>query len=416
MRRFLLLFGVLLASPACGRPSISVSKPAAQVDPGRITLTPEAEARLGIVAGLASVAQVTGPTRRLYPGEVMPAPGDAAMLTAPLAGTVTAVAATGLPAAGSPVQAGQPILVLSPLPMLSERAQVATILSEIDAQVARARSQEQTAVLALARAQSLVADGLAGKKLLEEASANSDSARATRQAVEAQRAALTNKAAVGGSSMRVGLLAPTRIPAPFDGFVRDVRVTLHQHVAIGTPLCEVVRRAALWVRVAVPSSQIASVAPEADALISDLSASPSAAPLRVPPVPHAPQTSQPGTGALDLYFQLPDAAPFRIGQRVAAWVVNANAAASPRSDDSRALRSVGDLLAIPAAALLYSPSGETWVYQRTTPQTFVHRRVDVLRSDGDRILLRGSSTLPAGALLVTAGAAELAGVEYGVAK
>ena len=416
MRSFLLLCGFLLASQACGRPAIPVSKQVAHVEAGRITLKPEAEARLGIVAGLVSPAQAMGPTRRLYAGEVMPAPGDAALLTAPLAGSVTAVAASGLPSAGTPVQAGQAILALVPLPTLSERVQVATTLSEIDAQVARARNQEQTAALALARAQRLVADGLAGKKLLEEASANSDSARATRQAVEAQQAALTNKAAVGGSSARVGLLSQTRITAPFDGLVRDVRVALHQHVIAGAPLFEVVRRAALWVRVAVPSSQIAAVASDGNALISDLSASPSITPLRVLPVPHAPQTSQSGTGALDLYFQLPDAAPFRIGQRVAVWVANASDTASPSGADSREPRSASDFVAIPAAALLYNPSGETWVYQRTAPQTFVHRRVDVLRSEEDRVLLRTPSTLPAGALLVTAGAAELAGVEYGLAK
>lgn len=332
------------------------------------------------------------------------------MLTAPHAGTVTAVDDAGLPVAGALLRAGQVLLTLSPLPALGERAQVVTVLSEIDAQVARARIQEQSAALALSRAQRLVADGLAGDKLLEEARAGSASALATRQALESQQAALHNKTTASGVSARTGLLAPTRIEAPFDGFLRDVRVAPHQHVSAGTPLCEVVRRAALWVRVPIPSSQISAVAIEAHALIGDLSVHPSRAPLRAIPVPHAPQTSQPGSGALDVYFALPEAAPFRIGQHVAAWVAQSTGWGTGAGEDAL------DLTAIPTAALLYGPSGETWVYEQVAPQTYVHRRVDVLRSEGTQILLQGPSAPAVGAQLVTTGAAELVGVEYGVGK
>lgn len=408
MKRILSIAGTLLAALACGRPPPSPPPKVASVEAGRIVLTAEAESRLGIPAGLVPVTRPTGPTRRIYPGDVMPAPGHATVLTAPHAGTVMAADGAGLPVAGTPVRAGQVLLTLSPLPALGERAQVATALSEMDAQVARARIQEQAAALALSRAQRLVADGLAGDKLLEEARAASASALATRQALESQQAALTSKTTTNGSATRTGLLAQTRIEAPFDGFLRDVRVAPHQHVASGTPLCEVVRRAALWVRVPVPSSQIATVATDSDALISDLSARPIHAPLRVAPVPHAPQTSQPGSGALDVYFVLPDAAPFRIGQRVAAWVAHSTA--------SEAGGDAPDLTAIPTTALLYGPRGETWVYERSAPQTYLHRRVDVLRSEGAQVLLTGPSAPAVGAQLVTTGAAEIAGVEYGVGK
>ena len=345
----------------------------------------------------------------------MPAPGRSVLLTAPLAGTVAEVGPAGLPAAGTHVRAGQTLLALAPLPVLGERAQVATIFADIEGQVARARAQEQTAALALARAERLVRDGLAGEKLREEALAQRDSARATRQALESQQSALGASPRPGkppgdiGNTGNTGLLAQTRIDAPFDGFVRDLRVAVRQHVAVGTPLIEVVSRSALWLRVAVASSQISAVAADHDALVSELSPDPRAPPIPAAPVSQAPETTQPGTGILDLYFLLPDSARFRIGQRVAAWVAEAPEQSSPNPADH-------EHLAIPASALLYGPGGETWVYERTAPQVFTRRRVEVLRSEGPLLLLRAPTPLAPGSEIVTAGAVELQGAELGVGK
>lgn len=410
MHRFLLVC-IGISALACGlRPSAPASaKKPAPPEPGHITLTAEAETGLGILEGLAKVTRHRLPERRLYPGEIMPAPGRAVLLTAPLPGTVTEVDPAGLPAAGTRVRAGQPLVELAPLPVLGERAQVATVLSDTEAQVARARAQEQAAALALARAERLTREGLAGEKLLEEARTQNESARAARRAAESQQSALLGASSrPSGSSARSGLLAATRIDAPFDGFIRDVRVAPHQRVVAGTPLIEVVSRAVLWVRVPVASTEIFAVAAEQDALVGELSLGTSTLSIAAAPVLPSPETMQPGTSAVDLYFLLPEPARFRVGQRVAAWL--AQVASVP------GVPGVSESLAVPAAALLYGPSGESWVYERMSPQNYVHRRVEVLRSEGSLLVLRAAASLAVGADVVTAGAAELHGVELGVGK
>ena len=64
------------------------------------------------------------------------------------------------------------------------------------------------------------------------------------------------------------------------------------------------------------------------------------------------------------------------------------------------------------AALLYDADGRSWAYTNPTPLTFVREPVTVDRVDGDRAYLR-SGPAP-GTAVVTVGAAELLGVEYGV--
>lgn len=71
-------------------------------------------------------------------------------------------------------------------------------------------------------------------------------------------------------------------------------------------------------------------------------------------------------------------------------------------------------LAVPYAALLYETDGTTWVYTNPEPLVYVRHRIEVDRIEGDRVLL--VSGPPAGAAVVTTGAAELLGVELGVGK
>jgi hypothetical protein len=69
-------------------------------------------------------------------------------------------------------------------------------------------------------------------------------------------------------------------------------------------------------------------------------------------------------------------------------------------------------LSVPLAALLYDRNGATWVYAATAPLTYVRQRVTVARIAGDTVVLQ-SGPGP-GTQVVTVGAAELLGSEYGV--
>ncbi|HEV7677705.1 MAG TPA: hypothetical protein VGQ42_03970 [Candidatus Dormibacteraeota bacterium] len=71
-----------------------------------------------------------------------------------------------------------------------------------------------------------------------------------------------------------------------------------------------------------------------------------------------------------------------------------------------------DNLVIPVTALVYDKDGGTWVFLATQPLTFERRAVTIARVSGDRAVL--SSGPAAGSRVVTVGAAELLGTEYGV--
>jgi hypothetical protein len=69
---------------------------------------------------------------------------------------------------------------------------------------------------------------------------------------------------------------------------------------------------------------------------------------------------------------------------------------------------------IPYAAVLYDVNGNTWVYTMPERLTFVRDRVDIDYIEGDlAVLLSGP---PSGTAIVTAGADELYGTEFGVGE
>jgi hypothetical protein len=68
-------------------------------------------------------------------------------------------------------------------------------------------------------------------------------------------------------------------------------------------------------------------------------------------------------------------------------------------------------LVVPEAALLYDMHGDAWVYEDVGGNAYARRRVQVSRHAGDLVVIaRG---IPQGAKVVTAGAAELFGTEFG---
>jgi hypothetical protein len=71
----------------------------------------------------------------------------------------------------------------------------------------------------------------------------------------------------------------------------------------------------------------------------------------------------------------------------------------------------GSGVVIPYAALLYDPDGNTWTYTSPKPLVFERRDIRVARIDGDTVVL--SKGPKAGTRVVTEGAIEIWGVEYG---
>ena len=67
---------------------------------------------------------------------------------------------------------------------------------------------------------------------------------------------------------------------------------------------------------------------------------------------------------------------------------------------------------IPYAAVLYSPTGETWAYANPDGLTFVRESIVIEHIDGKRAML--SKGPAAGSKVATAGVAELYGAELGI--
>jgi hypothetical protein len=74
----------------------------------------------------------------------------------------------------------------------------------------------------------------------------------------------------------------------------------------------------------------------------------------------------------------------------------------------------GGRIVVPYSAVLYSPTGETWVYVSPKPLTFVRHRIVVDRIDGKRAVLKTGP--PRGVTVATVGVAELFGAESGLGQ
>lgn len=70
--------------------------------------------------------------------------------------------------------------------------------------------------------------------------------------------------------------------------------------------------------------------------------------------------------------------------------------------------------AMPYAAVLYDPNGDTWAYTNPEPLVFVRSPITVVTIQGNRAVL--SDGPAAGTQVVTVGAAELLGTEYEVGE
>ena len=72
----------------------------------------------------------------------------------------------------------------------------------------------------------------------------------------------------------------------------------------------------------------------------------------------------------------------------------------------------GTRAVVPYAAVLYDESGQAWTYVRLGPLVFVREQITIESIQGDRVILaKGPAT---GTSVVTVGATELSGTEFGV--
>jgi RND family efflux transporter MFP subunit len=363
------------------------SKPATVTAPVKeaaltsVTLTLEAEKRLAIRT--ATVDKRTVPRSRTLGGEIVAPSGAALAMTAPVAGTLQSPPA--VPVAGSAVARGQTIFRLIPI-QPSERD------AAVDAQQAAetAAARREAAVLRVQRAERLVQDGSGSRRALEEA-------RADLAVAEAELKGARERVVLAGRSgtSRTGVV----IEAPETAVVQNVHVRDGQAVAAGAPLIDLVRLATVWVKVPVYAGEADRLDPNAPAHVLMLGDPPDAEGALARPIP-APPSANPTTAGVDLYYAMANTNQrLRPGERVAARL---------------ARRESHTGLVVPKAALLHDAYGGTWVYMAREPQVYARQRVVVADVSGPfAVLSQGPAE---GARVVTDGAAELFGVEFGAGK
>ena len=350
----------------------TVAHRVAEGDLSTVTLTAQAAQRLGIET--AAVALRTVPRVREVGAELIVPPGRGGLLGAPFAGMVRR--GTDAATVGDAVRRGDVILRIVPLAPADRdlRAQAESAVAAAAARVAAAEARTT-------RAAQLAQDRAGSVRAAEEAVAERDTARAALAAARARSARL--RSAPMESDVALALRAPD------DGVLRQVLVSDGQAVGAGAPVAEVVAMNPLWARVPLFVGDVASVDPTAAGTLADF-------PRPATPV-QGPPTADPTMATQDLYYRVDNAdGALRPGLRVALRVP---------------LRTVASSTVVPLGAVVYDLNGGAWVYETLRALTWTRRRVDVAHVVGDiAVLTRGPA---AGTAVVTVGAAELYGTEFG---
>jgi RND family efflux transporter MFP subunit len=364
------------SKPAAHESPATVEHPRAEAELSKVKLTPEAVKRLGIET-VAVKTEAAAATRTLG-GEIVVPEGRAVIVTAPVAGTLTGAAG---PRPGARVRRGERLMTIAPL-VPAERDQ------RIEAERAEtaAEAEELAGRQRLQRLEQLLKDGAASVKSVEEA-------RAQHQVSAAALAAARERLA-GASKNPVGPQGELIVSAPFDGVVQKISAVPGQTVAASASLLELAQVEMLWVRVPIYAGDARQI--DNDQRVSVRRLGEGDAPVPATRVT-APLQGDASAASVDLYYALSrNAGTFRPGERVLVEVP---------------LRNTEQGLVVPDTAVLYDIHGATWVYEDLGGNAYARRRIEVARHAGNRAVVgRG---LADGVKVVTAGAAELFGTEFG---
>jgi RND family efflux transporter MFP subunit len=364
-------------------PAKVANQGAKEADLATITLTEEAERRLGIQ--LSAAEDRSGSRTGTWAGELVVPPDKTLVVSAPVAGTV-ALASGTLPSPGARLQRGSVLLHITPL-LPPERDLHATL----EAEVAAAQTRVDAAKLRFERADRLLREQVGSVKAKEVAQEELSLAQTALAAARAKLDRLRQSPL--NADVRVAVAVPE------NGILKRTHVAAGQIVAAGAPLFEVEQLETLWIRVPIYAGEMAAVVQGTPGTVRPLNADASAPARQATPV-SAPPSADPLAATVDLYFQLS----------------NADLSLQPGRKVSVTLPLRGDIrgLMIPWGAVVFDIHGGTWVYENVAPHKYARRRVEVARvAEGAAQVKRG---LSAGAKVVIRGAAELWGTEFGAGK
>ncbi|MGB8193291.1 MAG: efflux RND transporter periplasmic adaptor subunit, partial [Chitinophagaceae bacterium] len=358
------------------------SNPVKESELNQITLTDKAVERLGIQT--AEVVSTSVTNSRMFSGEIVAVPGKTITVTAPVAGTL-------LPSgksisAGQQVSKGQSIYRLLILP--SEKD-----LISAQEEVAQREVQYNTVLEKVKRT----------TRMYEE---KSGSLRAKQEA-EAELAGVTAQLRVakgrvellrGNPSAATSRLSTLNMEAPISGTVINVFSSPQQVLSAGAPILDIVSLNPVWVKVPLYAGDEGRIQKGGNATVKGLSEGHDNAVMARSVT--GPQTSNALATSIDLYYEMDNSkGNFRPGQKVSVTLPFSGSVSG---------------IVVPYSAIVYDIHGGTWVYTNPSPNVFVRQRVELKTVTGETAVLnRGPAT---GTKVVTVGAAELFGTEFGGGK
>jgi len=405
-----LLLGCAKEPPKAAAPIVpaKVAKVVSEEKLNVLELTPEAVKRLAIAT--AAIETRSMPRLRPYGAECLLPNGALLIVPAPVTGTVRVPPDRTFPLSGQTVKIGEPLLELLPLlsperavltpaervRMAESRNTIAQSRIDADGLVRQAQVQVEAAQIALTRAERLEMDKVGTRRAVDDAKAQLSLAQKGLDAAAARKKLLDE---VNLEHAESGTLAPLQITAPMTGQIRTTHAGPGEVVAAGNPLFEILNDESLWLKVPVYAGDLAALETASPIAVTELAGRYSAEHMTATPI-KSPPTATPLASAVDLYYELrnPKGA-LRPGQRLTALLP---------------LTGPAEHRTVPWSAVIIDIYGGQWVYERLDDLHYARRRVEVAWvQDGAAVLTRGPE---AGTVVVTAGAAELSGAEFGFAK
>jgi len=256
--------------------------------------------------------------------------------------------------------------------------------------VAEAVRQQEMLAKRAERARQQMRDGSGSQRAAEEALADLAVGDAGLKAAR-DRLALASRA--------VNASGAIPLVAPLAALLRTLHAIPGQTVSAGAPLFDLLALKTVWLKVPLYAGDIDTIDRRARAEVVPLGVDSSVRGIPATPIA-APATADAGAARIDLLYRITNRDRiFTPGQRVSVRMP---------------LCTTAESLVVPRAAVLYDSFGGTWVYEARDGGTFVRQRVVLADMIGDMAVLRQGP--PAGTRVVTIGAAELFGTEFGARK
>ncbi|SMP41851.1 Multidrug resistance efflux pump [Neorhodopirellula lusitana] len=388
-----------------------VEKLPVETDLATITLTEDANRRLGITTAAIAKREVT--RRRTLGGQAIVPIGKTIVVSSPLAGIVTRSGDQAIPPPGTRVAVGTPLLSIKPLlsaerdvmtpaeqvQLVGARANLMAAQTVAAGDVDRGNAEVEGAQIAFDRASKLFADRAGARRAVDDAEAQLNIAKSNLAAAKEREKQLKELLKMLDVQSPDGEVTPLPMTTPIGGLVNRVDISEGQTVASGTVLFEVVNLDTIWIRVPVFVDMLAEIQQDEPAKLVSLSGDTLPHDVMAKPIA-APPTADAMSSSADLYFEVDNSKlALRPGQRIGVELPTSKKASS---------------LVVPNAAILFDIYGGGWVYAKTGEREYTRNRVSVQFVDGDEAMLAAGPEV--GTQVVVDGAAELFGTEFGAGK